>query len=264
MIFCCTLWIYWGFYSLRKHIVRIQDKFIAEDIFHKGTPPDANFMLCIRGCPLPYFIVILCSVISAPPPTWKIYLKSSQNHAAGPLCPCCLHVDKTLPSPCRCHLPTGAGSVFHVSDCLYCNSEGGIKQFISAASTAQESGNCKQKKYAAVSAASNDRPTWRCKCRRRNGSAVPPLAYVWTLFSTYLLSTWNLARTVAVSRVSVRAHRGLFALMFHISFSIESSRDLLFQSTASERRMRRTVLWRYLFPHLLYYKKAKSTNLAYL
>lgn len=40
--------------------------------------------------------------------------------------------------------------------------------------------------------------------------------------------------------------------------------DLLFQSTASERRMRRTVLWRYLFPHLLYYKKAKSTNLAYL
>lgn len=87
---------------------------------------------------------------------------------------------------------------------------------ISAASTAQESGNCKQKKYAAVSAASNGRPIWRCKCRRRNGSAVPPPASVWTLFSTYLLSTWNFARAVR-SAESVSGPTGACSLSCPIS-----------------------------------------------
>ena len=38
----------------------------------------------------------------------------------------------------------GTGSVFHASDCLHCNSEGGIKQVISVPSTAQKLRDCKQ------------------------------------------------------------------------------------------------------------------------
>ena len=50
-----------------------------------------------------------------------------------------------LPTPCRCLLPIGSGSGFHVTDCLDCNSEGGIKQVISMLSTAQELWDCKQR-----------------------------------------------------------------------------------------------------------------------
>ena len=41
--------------------------------------------------------------------------------------------------------PVWTGSVFHPSDCLHCNSEGGIQQVFSAPSTPQKLGGCKQK-----------------------------------------------------------------------------------------------------------------------
>lgn len=68
----------------------------------------------------------------------------------GPLWPCCFRVvrggvwwglwSETLPSPCRCLLPTGTGSVFHISDCLHCTSESRMKQVISVPSAAQKIG----------------------------------------------------------------------------------------------------------------------------
>ena len=55
---------------------------------------------------------------------------------------------ETLPILCRCFAPTGKGSVFCVSGCLYCNSvaEGG--QVISASYMAQRLRDCKQKKHS--------------------------------------------------------------------------------------------------------------------
>ena len=41
--------------------------------------------------------------------------------------------------------PVWTGSVFHPSDCLHCNSEGGIQQVFSAPSTPQKLGGCKQR-----------------------------------------------------------------------------------------------------------------------
>ena len=53
--------------------------------------------------------------------------------------------DRTLPSPCRCLLPTGTGSVFHASDCLDCTVKAKIKQIFSAPSTVQKMGDCRRK-----------------------------------------------------------------------------------------------------------------------
>ena len=45
--------------------------------------------------------------------------------------------------------PTWTGSIFCVSDCLDCNSEGGIMQVISVPSIPQKLEGCKQKRYLA-------------------------------------------------------------------------------------------------------------------
>ena len=66
------------------------------------------------------------------------------------LCPRCFRVvrggvwyalwSEPLPTPCRCLLPIGSGSGFHVTDCLDCNSEDSMRQVIPVPLAAQELG----------------------------------------------------------------------------------------------------------------------------